>query len=91
MLTLWAQHMGTAEAFTVREVIGRADWTGTTEFRDALLTVAGDGRASINAKRLGKWLAAHQGRIVAGLTFRRTGGEAHGGLVRWRCVAGGHQ
>ena len=42
------------------------------EFREALLAVAGHGGA-INSRRLGKWLAANQKRIVEGACFEQAG------------------
>lgn len=53
------------------------------EFREALLVVAGDGGA-VNSRRLGKWLAGHQNRIVDGMKIV-SDGTAHG-VVRWRLV-----
>lgn len=82
MLTAWTEHLG-AGSFTVRDAIQQA--FGRRPLEDAMRTVAGDPGGGVNPKRLGRWLAAHQGRIVDGLAFRRTGGEAHGGLTRWRC------
>ena len=51
------------------------------DFREALLTVAGDGGA-INSRRLGKWLGANQGRIVAGCRILQDGLVA--GTMTWR-------
>ncbi len=51
------------------------------DFREALLAVAGEGGA-INGKRLGKWLASHQDRIVHGFRLVRAG-VTHG-ITRWR-------
>ncbi len=81
----------------MREVIERAtrkearkeeegdDWTplefSHPDFREALLTVAGDGGV-INSLRLGKWLGANCGRIVAGCRFLQDGLVA--GTMTWR-------
>jgi hypothetical protein len=54
------------------------------DFREALLTVAGEGGV-INGKRLGKWLARHQEQIVSGYRFVRAGLSA--GIMRWRLEA----
>jgi len=78
----WMECVGDAPV-AVRDVIAKA--LGHTGLHDALMTVAGDGRAGVNTTKLGKWLAGKQGRIVAGLVFRRAGGEARGGVIRWRC------
>jgi len=36
------------------------------EFRETLLTIAGDG-GNISGRRLGKWLSANKGRVLDGL------------------------
>ncbi|MFC0386827.1 hypothetical protein [Muricoccus vinaceus] len=51
------------------------------DFREALLAVAGDGGA-VNSRRLGKWLAAHQNRVVQGAKIVRLGLSA--GIMQWR-------
>ena len=51
------------------------------EFREALLSVAGDG-GNVNGKRLGKWFGAQQGRVVQGLRIVRRGLIA--GNLRWQ-------
>ncbi|MBR0670560.1 hypothetical protein [Neoroseomonas soli] len=50
------------------------------DFREALLAVAGEGGA-VNSRRLGRWLAANEGRIVGRWRFER-GGEI-GGAATW--------
>jgi putative DNA primase/helicase len=52
------------------------------DFRDALLVVAGTTASTIDARRLGKWLAAVHGRIVGGRRIVKDG--THAGVVRWR-------
>ena len=79
----WMECVGDAPV-AVRDVIAKA--LGHTGLFDALMTVAGDGRAGINAAKLGKWLAGKQGRIVAGLAFRRDGINGHEKVIRWRCA-----
>lgn len=54
------------------------------DFREALLAVAGESGV-INGKRLGKWLAGHQDRIVRGFCFVRAG--LNSGIMRWRLEA----
>jgi len=39
-------------------------------------------RGEINRRRLGRWIARHQGRIVDGLRFARDSGTSS--AVRWR-------
>ena len=51
------------------------------DLRDALMHLGGE-RGTLNGKRLGQWLMAREGKIVAGLRFRRMG-RAKGGVVRW--------
>lgn len=51
------------------------------DFREALLSVAGEGGA-VSGRRLGKWIAANQGRIVGGFKIVPAGVVA--GLMRWR-------
>jgi hypothetical protein len=54
------------------------------DFREALLTVAGEGGA-INSRRLGKWLAANKGRVVVGRCVVQGGLLA--GTMTWRLEA----
>jgi hypothetical protein len=60
--------------------LGRPEFANP-EFREALLAVAGEGGA-ISGRRLGKWIAAHQNRIVGGMKLVSAGTVA--GLARWR-------
>lgn len=53
------------------------------DFREALLAVAGEGGA-ISGRRLGKWIGAHQNRIVNGFKFVADGVVS--GIGRWRLV-----
>lgn len=81
-------------ALTMREIIERAAAQHTTlygkpefdnpEFREAMLRVAGAGGA-INGTQLGKWLSAHQNRIVAGHRIINAGST--GNRVRWQLQA----
>lgn len=50
------------------------------DFREALLAVAGENGA-INSRRLGRWLASHEGRIVGRWRLERDGET--GGAVMW--------
>lgn len=81
VLTVWESSLGTTEAFTVRQVADAAaehrktvmgeptDYT-RPELRDVLLRLPGE-RGEVSTRRLGKWLAAREGRIVAGRRLRR--------------------
>jgi hypothetical protein len=53
--------------------------------REALFEIAGEGR-SINMKRLGRWLGANKGRVVAGRKLLRLGKSV--GIFRWQVVEG---
>ena len=89
--------MGINVTFTVRDLIdtcakrrptqiGEPTEPEFPELADALERIAGD-RGSINSRRLGKWLAAREGRIVAGLRFVRSRAADHARVVRWRVAA----
>lgn len=90
VLELWREVIG-MDRVTVREVIERAtaqrpQLYGKSEFihpefREALLAVAGEGGA-INGRKLGKWISAHQNRIVNGLRLVAEGESAGG--ARWQ-------
>ena len=90
VIELWHSHVGTRRV-SVKEVIdiatdqhsglyGRGEFINP-DFREALLAVAGDGGA-VSGRRLGKWLAANQGRIVNGMRLAADG--QHAGIIRWR-------
>jgi hypothetical protein len=51
-----------------------------SDFREALIAVAGQGGA-INGRRLGKWLAANQNRIVDGVSFQNV--DSKQGVAVW--------
>ena len=53
------------------------------EFREALLTVAGDGGA-VNSRRLGRWLSANQNRLVDGCKLVSDGSQS--GVIIWKLV-----
>ena len=96
VVTQWHAVIGSANA-SVRDVIEHATTQRTAtgigslayqkteyahpDFREALLAIAGEGGA-INGKRLGKWLASHQDRIVHGFRLMRAGLTK--GITRWR-------
>ncbi|MDE1978301.1 MAG: hypothetical protein KGI86_03125, partial [Betaproteobacteria bacterium] len=83
LLSAWRAHFGNRPQ-ALRDVIGRAiDRASMADFelRDAIAEVAGDRSGELSALRLGKYLQAHAGRIVAGLAFKR--GAMSAGSVRW--------
>lgn len=67
----------------IREAVAAAE-TGFTDeaknLRESLLEVAEE-RGEINRRRLGRWIARHQGRIVDGLRFCRASGTTS--AERW--------
>ncbi|MDE2128729.1 MAG: hypothetical protein KGJ74_03565 [Betaproteobacteria bacterium] len=83
LLSAWHAQFG-SRPHAVRDVIGRAidrAAAGDFELRDAIAEVAGDRNGELSARRLGQYLQAHAGRIVAGLAFKR--GTLSAGNVRW--------
>lgn len=95
VLTQWWAVLGSA-AVGVREVTDAANLAKANgsmgfagysrpefqhpDFREALLLISGEGGV-INNRRLGKWLAAFQDRIVSGLRLRQL--PRRGGVARW--------
>ncbi len=92
----WARVIG-VKRVTAKEIIAAANgpvadlgYDGrnsaeTEDFREALLAVAGEGSA-VNARRLGKWLARNQGRVVGGMKIVADGTRA--GVALWRLDTG---
>jgi hypothetical protein len=93
VLTEWSTIIGPRQVM-VREIIecatqqiaGHMSMSGARsefvhpDFREALLAVAGAGGA-INGKSLGRWLAAHEGRINGNLRIMR--GTLRHGTAQW--------
>jgi hypothetical protein len=92
VLTQWEQVLG-SKRVSVRDIIDSATEQRTAlnsihsklefarpEFREALLSVAGDGGA-VNSRRLGRWIAAHENRIVDRMRIQRVG--LLGGSMTW--------
>ncbi len=65
----WNEVIG-CRPVTARQIIDAAIAQPGGEFREALLTVAGD-RGAISGMGLGRWLGEHRGRLDAGLSFER--------------------
>jgi hypothetical protein len=78
MLHAWRAEFGTTPSM-IRQAADAA--TNGTELREALLEIAEE-RGEINRRRLGKWIASHQGRIVDGFRFERASGTTFS--VRWK-------
>ena len=76
---LWKNEFGSSPTM-VREVIKRADQFDRLDLKEILLEVA-ELRSEINSRKLGRWLARHQGRIVDGLRFERASGTTS--AERW--------
>ena len=64
----------------VREAVGNTRELGNEEFRDALRDVSEE-RGEINTRRLGRWIARRQGRIVDGMRFEKSSGRTS--AERW--------
>ena len=84
LLSAWRAAFGTSPAM-IREAVAAAE-TGFTDaakaLREVLLEVAEE-RGEINRRRLGRWIARHQGRIVDGQRFERASGTTS--AERWTC------
>ena len=88
----WREVIG-MDRVTVRNVIERATEQRVlpnmhteyahSDFREALLRVAGEG-GEINGRRLGKWFGSNQNRIMHGLRLVNAGLSA--GTTRWQLL-----
>ena len=82
LLAAWQRVHGNRPAM-IREAVSAAE-TGFADeaknLREVLLEVAEE-RGEINRRRLGRWIARHQGRIVDGLRFVRASGTTS--AERW--------
>jgi hypothetical protein len=100
VLGLWQSDIGIGldNARTMRHVAERASTKAQTiigeptdflcpDLRDVLLRIAGVG-GTINTRKLGNWLADHEGRIVGGVKFKRHPTPDRTGVVRWAVVGG---
>lgn len=86
LLLAWQRVFGSSLT-NIREVADKIDITGSinAELSEIVREIA-DERGSINRRRLGRWIARHQGRIVHGLKFVRD--TPKGGSERWKVVSG---
>ena len=92
VLTQWREHLGFFKRYSSADIIKSATGYATNEqgrisvrmprddFKLALLDVAGYGD-KINHRRLGIWLAKHEGRIVGGLRIVPKGHNRDGTKV----------
>lgn len=82
LLQAWRGKFGSAPTM-IREAVSAAEAHFTDDakaLRESLLEVA-DERGEINRRRLGRWIARHQGRIVDGQRFERASGTTS--AERW--------
>jgi putative DNA primase/helicase len=93
MLTVWADALG-SDAMTTAQVVAAIEARHPTqigeptdhvhpELREMLLRLFGE-RGTMNTRRLGKWLASKEGRIVGGRRFKRAATTGQNGVARWR-------
>ena len=64
----------------IRDAVDRAGAFAGSELNDVFKEIASE-RGEINRRRLGRWIARHQGRIVDGLRFERDSGTTS--AERW--------
>ncbi len=71
---------------SIREVVDKIGSfaLGADELKEVINELALE-RGDINRKRLGRWIARHQGQIVDGLRFVR--GPSASGVERWRVMS----
>ena len=84
LLNAWRGVFGSTPAM-IREAVARAESTFDEKakaLKEVLLEISEE-RGEINRRRLGKWIARHQGRIVDGQRFERASGTTSS--ERWAC------
>lgn len=71
----------------IREAVNRAETYAfgpisnvQAELKEVMREIAKD-RGKVNRRRLGKWIARDQGRIVDGLRFEKASGTTVGGEI----------
>jgi hypothetical protein len=89
LLAAWRRTFGLA-ATAVRDVVDAVEKNfrggGDTELAEVVREIAEE-RGLVNRRRLGRWIARHQGRIVCDHKFVRD--SKSGGSERWRVVVMG--
>ena len=85
LLTAWRREFGT-DRVGVRELVARAtDWQSRgSELKEVIHEIA-DERGEINRRRLGRWVARHQGMVAYGLRLEREPSKTCGS-ERWKLV-----
>ena len=71
LLYAWQENFTTP--VTVAHAMSTARTFATSLLFDALFEIGGEGRDSLNARRIGRWIDAHARRIVDGLFFVNDG------------------
>ena len=72
LLHAWRAAFGNSPAM-IRDAVDKTNVFGNEELHEVLREICEE-RGQINRRRLGKWIARHQGRIVDGLRFERASG-----------------
>ena len=72
LLHAWRAAFANSPAM-IREAVDKTNVFGNGELHEVLCEICEE-RGEINRRRLGKWIARHQGRIVDGLRFERASG-----------------
>jgi hypothetical protein len=85
LLMAWRREFGT-DRVGVRELVARAtDWQSRgSELKEVIHEIA-DERGEINRRRLGRWVARHQGMVAYGLRLEREPSKTCGS-ERWKLV-----
>ena len=95
LLQAWHALLGEVET-TVAQAIKASDPDGfpsmgkseaKARLRDALVEVSAEPKGELNARRIGAFIAKHEGRIEGGLKFLR--GAKRNGVVSWRAASRG--
>lgn len=81
-LDAWHRRFGDRPT-SVRRLVEDAVFDQTTDLAEVVRDIAEE-RGTINRKRLGRWIARHQGRVVDGRRFER--GPKGNGAESWRVV-----
>jgi hypothetical protein len=88
VLTLWRTTIGPMVRITCRKLIDKASLVNNRELKDALMAIAAEGTATINARRLGKWLGRNAKRRCNGMWLEPAGIES--GIALWQLCCADH-
>ena len=83
LLEAWRQRFGERPT-AVRQLIDEVTYNSDTDLAEGVHEIAEE-RGVINRKRLGRWIARHENRVVNGLKLER--GPTGNGAASW-CVVG---